>query len=513
MLPAAPSRVTRLASLALASLLVLGYGYLGTSRILGDAGGDSAVYWLTANHYSPYAAAQPGAAQVASTSKYPPAYPALLAVLGGGNDLRMAHLITVGCLLSAFWQLWRWARESGVGEGQATMLVATFASLGITRIEALQLHSEHLLLPVALAAMRVAVPLRRTPRIGAALVLGVLVAVAILTRTAAITLLAMLACMAVRERSAAWLAACASAALGIAATALGQAGAPGYVAEAVAAYQREGVLAMAWGVMSNLPVAWTMCLLDAPLTYRNVSLCGLAGLWCLWGSLRRARAGEPDGYYALFGLALLALWPYPVEQPRLIFVLLPILLLHGLWLGLAIVENRAPAWRRVAALAGAVPLLVGLVGSLKFAGNFALPLPAPLEPYRWHVQWHIAQLKQPLAQIYRVEAWERAFAQLRDQLPPEACVYAVKPALVGFFGQRVGKTPPPPGLEAGDFARAVRDGGCNAFLLSSATSPSFPTPFYPYERLDAAWSVVSSTAALDAPDRPSSLLVVRSSTR
>jgi len=59
----------------------------------------------------------------------------------------------------------------------------------------------------------------------------------------------------------------------------------------------------------------------------------------------------------------------------------------------------------------------------------------------------------------------------------------------------------------------VRDGGCDAFLLSSATSPSFPTAFYPYERLDSAWTVVASTAALDTPDRPSSLLVLRASAR
>jgi len=503
----------RLASLALACLLVLGYGWLGTSRILGDAGGDSAVYWLMANHYSPYAPAQPASAHFAVQSKYPPAYPALLAALGGGNDLRTAHLVSVGCLLLAFWQLWRWARESGVGEGLATLLVATFASLAITRIEALQLHSEHLLLPLSLAALRLATRLREAPRTGLALALGALVSVALFTRSAAVSLLAMLACMALTTRNRAWFVAVGSTGLGLAATTLARGGASGYVAEAVAAYQREGVAAMAWDVLSNIPVAWTMCLLDAQPTHRNVALCGLAGAWCLWGSLRRARAGEPDGWYALCGLALIAVWPYPVEQPRLFFVLLPVLLLQGLSLGLALVAGRGPAWRRAAALAGAVPLLVGVVGTLRFAGNFALPLPPPLQAYRWHVQWHLAQLRQPLAQISKVEAWERAYAQVGEVLPPGECVYAVKPALVGLFGQRVSKAPPAPALDAGDFARAVREGGCNAFLLSSATSPSFPTAFYPYERLDSAWTVIATTAALDTPDRPSSLLVVRAGAR
>ncbi|MBI2802874.1 MAG: hypothetical protein HYX63_21810 [Gammaproteobacteria bacterium] len=53
------------------------------SDYLPDFGGDAAVYWLTANHWSPYGAPSPMAAEIAATSKYPLLYPALLAMFGG----------------------------------------------------------------------------------------------------------------------------------------------------------------------------------------------------------------------------------------------------------------------------------------------------------------------------------------------------------------------------------------------------------------------------------------------
>jgi hypothetical protein len=91
-------------SLRALAFLVLAVAYLiwGWSSVLGDFGGDNAVYLLTAQYLSPYAPASDLAAQFARGSAFPPLFPLLLALTGGGESLLTAHIVTVSCLLVAF---------------------------------------------------------------------------------------------------------------------------------------------------------------------------------------------------------------------------------------------------------------------------------------------------------------------------------------------------------------------------------------------------------------------------
>ena len=68
--------------------------WAGSGTLLADFGGDNAIYFLTANHHSPYGVAHPAAAQFASGSVYPPLYAWLLALTGGGTSLAAAHRVT-----------------------------------------------------------------------------------------------------------------------------------------------------------------------------------------------------------------------------------------------------------------------------------------------------------------------------------------------------------------------------------------------------------------------------------
>jgi hypothetical protein len=64
----------------------------------------------------------------------------------------------------------------------------------------------------------------------------------------------------------------------------------------------------------------------------------LVGMSGAIGSLARASRGEPDGLYVLGFVAILAAWPFPGQMYRLVLPIVPLLLVHALWL-----------WQRIAA--------------------------------------------------------------------------------------------------------------------------------------------------------------------
>ena len=120
------------------------YLYWGYSPVLGDFGGDNAIYWLTANYWSPYGEALLPAGHFATTSQYPPFYPLLLALAGGGTSVLAAHVITVLVVCAALLGLLRLYRMLGLSPYLSLTLVVTVAALRTTLLESLQLHSEHL---------------------------------------------------------------------------------------------------------------------------------------------------------------------------------------------------------------------------------------------------------------------------------------------------------------------------------------------------------------------------------
>ena len=91
-------------------VLCVVYYFWGWSHVLGDLGGDNAYYLLTARHFSPWSTHSDVATYFATHSQYPPLYPLVLAILGGGESLLVAHLITVTCLLLTFVVFYTWLR-------------------------------------------------------------------------------------------------------------------------------------------------------------------------------------------------------------------------------------------------------------------------------------------------------------------------------------------------------------------------------------------------------------------
>ena len=78
-------------------LLITLYSYWTWTTQLNDFGGDSAVYLLTAQHWSLFGETNPAAKQFVAATSFPPLYPLLLAFFAAGNAWLLAHQVTALC--------------------------------------------------------------------------------------------------------------------------------------------------------------------------------------------------------------------------------------------------------------------------------------------------------------------------------------------------------------------------------------------------------------------------------
>jgi hypothetical protein len=179
-------------SLRALAFLVLAVAYLiwGWSSVLGDFGGDNAVYLLTAQYLSPYAPASDLAAQFARGSAFPPLFPLLLALTGGGESLLTAHIVTVSCLLVAFLLYFLWVREETSSPWAAFAVTACFALLPGTYLQALSVLSENLYLALCITAFFGACRWEKSGKPDWLILSAFAVSAACLTRGAGIALLA-----------------------------------------------------------------------------------------------------------------------------------------------------------------------------------------------------------------------------------------------------------------------------------------------------------------------------------
>ncbi len=469
----------------LALLVVAGYGWLSASTVLPDFGGDAALYWLSAQAWSPWADASPLAEAYARSSTYPPLYPLVLALAGGGASLLAAHQVTVALLLAGLAAVWAFTRRAGLDGLAATGVTMTYALCAIVRLEALDLHSEPLYLLLSMLALAAAVTLRLRPRPATALALGLLVALALLTRSAGAVLWLAVAVVALRERRRVWLLALLPAVIASGLNALLQGSQQRYLGEWLQQYSPSAVLQILQTKAMLLPGQWASGIAGTtPGTGATLAL-GLFGLTALAAAGWRAWRGHVDGAYALGYVALVILWPYPAETTRLF---MPYLCLAIAQVCLAARDiwdcRKTLIWRQL----WWFPLLFALGDFAGFVGRMLVPMPQELLPYRRTALWHLSAPQEALHAVGFLSAADAAFARLPQLVPPEACVLNIKPGITAALGHRRAVGPPSFSLSPADFDDALAALGCDYALLMMVPSPSFPARYYPAARLGSRFS-------------------------
>ena len=494
-----PGRVAMLLVFA-----ALGAAYLcwGWADDLTDFGGDSAAYMLQARLLSPFTAASGVLHEAVRATPFPPLFPLLIGLLGGG--FLAGHLVVIASLLGALACLWCWLRGEGMGEWPAAALVVVFALMPGTYFQALNIMSENSYLALSLCCIVLERYAAARGADGARLWwwIAAVVAAATLVRTAAVPLLGALAIRLVilRPRRWPWMILCAALplALWLLWGAHAGTGIAVYSAQAGPMYSGDAaarLLAQLGAELRGLEIGWLEDWLGEGRASAPALVTFLIAAICCAGWLRRLAALRFDAIYVGLYLALLLVWPFPDAAQRLSYVIVPVLLAQGGLLVQALAGARAGSQKLAAALACGCALVL-LPSLLLTVQRFTMPIPHEKELIRHTQGWY-----RPLDARNGVLSAEFLVKLVADlpavagRVPEGACVFSEKPTVVSLYSGRMSHFPPPAGGDDAAFREQI--GRCRFAYVLALTSPSFPEPYYPAGRLEGRTRALSTLTADD----------------
>lgn len=489
-------------------LLSVVYYYWAWSHVLGDFGGDNAFYLLIAQYFSPWHTHSDVAAYFYANSIYPPLYPFVLAIFGGGESLLAAHLVTVTCLLLALAALYIWSRALRLPTLVAGLLTLLFALLPITYKLALEVLSENLYLLSTLACVGAVAAHENDRRpIWLWAATGCLVA-ATLTRSAGIALLAAFVLYLLLHRPPSFLR---LAVVAIAPIILwnlfsGHEG-HGYLASFMEKYKADPVTMFFQGLANGFKIIWYGWVSNFAGSSIARPLTGFLGALCLTGMGYRVYLRKLDGFYSAAYLVLLLVWPFPAEVQRLLFVIMPVLLVQGVLLLERIPKMRIAKLdlRPVYILFAAIFLIV--IPDLALTINrFITPMPVEYADYRRSPKWYY--IDQNIARMNVIMSKDLAMHMfsLRTIVPEGECIYGIKPSIVGYFSDRVSLAPPGPNLDQTAFDAYLKKTNCRYFYMMSIFSPSFSETYYPLARMRELLKAISMAQVSDNKSLPFGIL-------
>ena len=473
---------------AVVALLTLGFAWACTAFVwqptLATFADDSVSYLVMAQVFTPYqAASQAVAAAFANEAFYPPLFPALLALAGAAHDIAWAHAVTALILAAsvplayALGACWLEDRRA------AATAVLCVALLPAMWINAKGILSEPLFCILLLGALCVLATGAKGDRVcgGARLwMLALLMAAMLLTRTAALVMIAAYALWAltrrgqpIASRARAALPAVAAMASYLVWVLLRPSGPTDSYARIVAEHASaffgaENPLAAIGASLirqaNAVGEAWVGSLLlfwveDRPL--RSLLAGALGGL-ALAGLALRIAAGKADGWMMAGYFATFLIWPYYDQMGRFLFPAVPVLVLYAF-----------SAVERATRILGRAPVLGhGLLAVLLLS----LSIPALAFMYQR------AQAGGPNAGIvdwYRTPDLAQARARARLHLDlfadmeeirnftrPEDRVMWVAPSYLALLADRRGIAAPDPALSPEAYRQAVRKSGADYVFLS-----------------------------------------------
>ncbi len=310
---------------------------------------DSVSYLVMAQYFSPYHAVSPAiAGAYAGETNYPPIFPIVLAIFGGSHDFAIAHLVVVACLsatlLASYFYLRR-AIESAVPALGAVLL---FATMPVVWMNIQGILSEGLFLLLVLFFLLVydrwqpvlKADLRRV------IVLGVLLAVVVLTRNVGVALIgayvittflgseagkrlrvrAYVPALMALAGMLAWVWLRPSGLDGlytdIIRDIVGTAGSPDDVSTASEGLLFPQIFALYPAWASSFLLYWT----DV-WTAREAIVIGLAAT-AIPGLVIRLAGNRIDAWYVLLYFGIITLWPTSLQMQRFLFPIMPFLLLY-----------------------------------------------------------------------------------------------------------------------------------------------------------------------------------------
>jgi hypothetical protein len=477
----------------LALILVLAviaplYLFWGYSDRLGILGSDATYYLMAAATYSPFSATDAVYSAAAHESRFPPLYPILLAALNAADHLDRAAIATVLCFLLALSVFYAWCRELGLPKAPATAAVLIFALLPGSYMLALYPQSEYLYVLLSLAALWLLERHERTQRRIDIFSAAVLIAAACLTRTVGVCLLVPLVLSVFRARRPSAFAALVVATAPLLLWHLLHATNAGYGVVVANIYTHATPQAL-WAQVAS---SWTTLRygLAKDVIYFGgmFSATQVLAALMLAAAICRCMRLRVDGVYVLTYLAILLVWPFPEEAPRLVWVILPVALAQTMLLLLGGSDARSVRGYACMLLAGAIFVLT-LPTAAIVAQRYRAAAASEIDHADRYVAWYDPDPAKAAIGVRTTQTIVDGLRQINQLAPAGACVISTKPDLVNYYAHRDSTLPPVDSDSQPEFERWLSETKCGYVAMMSATQSVYPTPMYPSRRLDRGETV------------------------
>ena len=482
-------------------LAVLYYAWTW-SHELGDFGGDNATYVLTASYFSPWNEHSDVAAYFARYSQYPPLFPFLLSIFGGGENVLFAHIVTTTCLLLALVVIYKWVSALGFSIYHAGLAAILVAIVPGTYMEALSIHSENLYLLSSLSGLLTITLAEKAGHRAWYWLTAVSIAAATLTRGAGVSLVVAFAgYLGLRRPPRALLYVIVSVLPMVLWHLWWPKLGPSYLDSFIQKYMGISFDALVSHLNVQLDAIWYGWAGNFSVSPVGLPVMGVIGAVCLAGAMYRIYQRRLDGFYVVAYLLLIFIWPFPAEARRLIFVIMPVLLVQGLLL-LKIFpgEERLNRFSDYCAVMIFSIFLIALPALVLTANRFLHRPPGDLASLRHSLGWYALDPREALSNVAFDNALAGHLRQIKKMIPVNSCIYSIKPSVVAFYADRISVVPPRENLDEKAFVNSLRDTGCRYLYLMGFSSPSFSKPYYPVDRLQDSLKVLSA-ARLPGDDK------------
>lgn len=477
------------------------YSFWTWTHQLNDFGGDSAVYLLTAQHWSFFGQTNVAAAQFAVSSSFPPLYPLLLAVFSAGDAWLLAHQITAFCGVAALFVLWRCLRIAEIPLVDSLVSVVLIALVPGFYSQALYIHSEFLFLLFISICLYAISRLERDGKVSFIVLASLSATAAYLTRSVGLSMVAalvvyVLLCRPKRE----WLIVLLFAVVPVLAwIQFGQPPGGGYLAswnERLGIIGSPSVVTILAAQFAALVDGYQQNFTGAGST--NIAAVALFSFGCIVAWISRLWQRKLDALFLGAYFAILLVWPFPAERVRFILPVVPLIVVQLL---LALYAWKLPQVKpgsvialRVAIAVLAITILPSFVLT---AQRHSEPMPRELEAYRQSPEWYgVGSRDERLAAIFQYQRLQVGFEEVASKVPSQDCVYSIKPALVSLFAQRNSYRSPLPNSSLGKVldSKSVQ---CRYVHMLPFASPTFSEPLYPLATWFGGMDVIHVTRLVE----------------
>lgn len=465
------------------------YYWLHWSSAVPILGGDHAVYLLAADHLSPFGVRSREVTQAALAYTYfPPLYPLVLGVTGATSaHIELAHAVTVTFLVAAFIWFFVWTRYEAGSVFQSFLLTSIFAFLPTTFFQSFGILSETLYLWLTLIAVwllsRKDIPPSRLYM--AAIIIGL----AAITRTVGIALIAAFAVYLFLSKEKQWLRLVLCSLVPVFCWQVlkwlfGYQGGYLWILSAIA--EGKPLLDFLLGKLATesrgLWIGWITSFDHTPVMMTLI-VGSIVGAICLAGTIHRAYLRKFDGIYLVFYIGVLMIWPSAPDARRFLFVVLPILLVHGFHFVSYLVRRFLPAKLETF---GYVYLLVIALIAFPATGLIFKRLEMAVEESNWKyarsLYWYSGEntnrvLERNRLKISAYDKFVVSWRKIAKVVVKQKCIYSVDPTWLMLYADRPSYATPRATTRDQFLREASR---CRYVYVASYLRPPYSL-FYPKE--------------------------------